>query len=104
MCHYFRLHLADEESEDFRLPFLWEKLVVENKDIGMRKTTLIEKLSVKLIAWMMTVIMFFLSMVSILYRSYIDVTYQEIIHYRKDNVVLAAIFVLAIIFSFRFYF
>ena len=71
--------------------------MVENKDIGMRKTILIEKLSVKLIAWMMTIIMFFLSMVSILYRSYIDVTYQEIIHYRKDNVVLAVIFVLAVI-------
>lgn len=37
----------------------------------------------------MILVMAFLTGVSILYRSYIDVTYQEVIHYRTDNAALA---------------
>lgn len=40
----------------------------------------------------MIIVMLFLTTVSLLFRSYIDVTYQEIIHYRKDNVLLAVLF------------
>ena len=43
----------------------------------------------------MIVVMLFLTVVSLLFRSYIDVTYQEIIYYRKDNVLLAVIFLVA---------
>lgn len=51
-----------------------------------------ESAASKSIAWIMIVIMTFLSAVSFLFRSYIDVTYQEIIYYRRDNVILAAAF------------
>lgn len=64
---------------------------------NMRKIKLLENLSAKFIAWLMIIIMAFLTLVSILYRSYIDVTYQEIIHYRNDNVVLAILFMLVTI-------
>lgn len=59
---------------------------------NMKTTKLIEKISAKFIAWLMIIVMTFLTVVSVLYRSYIDVTYQEIIHYRNDNVLLAVLF------------
>ena len=58
----------------------------------MRTTKLIENISAKFIAWLMSIVMAFLTVVRVLYRSYIDVTYQEIIHYRNDNVLLAVLF------------
>lgn len=45
----------------------------------------------------MIIVMAFLTIVSMLYRSYIDVTYQEIIYYRKDNVFFAVLFLLVTI-------
>ena len=63
----------------------------------MKATKLVEHISAKFIAWTMILIMAFLTVVSILYRSYIDVTYQEMIHYRTDNVVLAFVFLVAVI-------
>lgn len=56
------------------------------------KLEMIEKFSSKFITWFMIAIMFFLTIVSLFFRSYIDVTYQEIIHYRTDNILLAIIF------------
>ena len=60
----------------------------------MKITKLIENISAKFITWFMIIVMAFLTVVSVLYRSYIDVTYQEIIHYRNDNVLLAMLFLL----------
>ncbi len=54
----------------------------------MNKT---ENFSAKAISWIMAAVMAFLTVVSLLYRSYIDVTYQEVICYRKDNVILAVV-------------
>ena len=59
------------------------------------KTKFAERFSSKFITWFMIVVMLFLTVVSLLFRSYIDVTYQEIIYYRKDNVLLAVIFLVA---------
>lgn len=50
----------------------------------------------------MVLVMLFLTVVSLLFSSYIDVTYQEIIYYRKDNVVLAALFLIGSIAVVRF--
>lgn len=58
----------------------------------MKITKLIEDISAKFITWFMIIVMAFLTIVSVLHRSYIDVTYQEIIHYRNDNVLLAVLF------------
>ena len=54
--------------------------------MNLRKT---EKFSSKFITWFIIIIMTFLTVISILFRSYIDVTYQEVIYYRSDNVFLA---------------
>ncbi|MGN0334351.1 MAG: glycosyltransferase family 39 protein [Lachnospiraceae bacterium] len=58
----------------------------------MKKT---ENVFLKIIVWLMLAVMSFLTVVSLLYRSYIDVTYREIIYYRKDNVLLACVFLAA---------
>ena len=63
----------------------------------MKITKLIENISAKFITWFMIIVTAFLTVVSALYRSYIDVTYQEIIHYRNDNVLLALIFLMVTI-------
>lgn len=52
-------------------------------------TNVIETISAKFITWFMVIVMAFLTVVSLCYRSYIDVTYQEVIYYRTDNVILA---------------
>lgn len=49
----------------------------------------LESFSAKFITWCMIIVMAFLTVVSLCFRSYIDVTYQEVIHYRNDNVFLA---------------
>ena len=59
---------------------------------NMKKTKLIENISAKFIAWFMVIVMTFLTVVSLFSRSYIDVTYQEVIQYRNDNVLLALLF------------
>lgn len=58
----------------------------------LKKHHLIENFSSKFITWLMIIVMLFLTTVSLFFRSYIDVTYQEIIYYRKDNVLLAVLF------------
>lgn len=63
----------------------------------LKKHNFIENFSSKFITWFMIVVMLFLTVVSLLFRSYIDVTYQEIIYYRKDNVLLAVLFLAATI-------
>lgn len=47
------------------------------------------------ITWMMILILLFLTVNSFLFRCYIDTTYVEYIHYRTDNWLLAAVFLLA---------
>lgn len=44
------------------------------------------------ITWLMIFVMAFLTINSFFFRSYIDVTYVETIHYRKDNALLALLF------------
>lgn len=61
------------------------------------KTELLEKVSTKFITWFMILVMMFLTVVSLLFRSYIDITYQEIIYYRKDDLLLAVFFLIATI-------
>ena len=56
------------------------------------KGKIFESAASKSIAWIMLIITAFLTGVSFFFRSYIDVTYQEIIYYRKDNVILSALF------------
>ena len=68
----------------------------------MKKTNLFENISAKFITWCMIIVMTFLTVVSVLYRSYIDVTYQEVIHYRNDNVVLAVMFLAAAVVGISF--
>lgn len=53
----------------------------------MRKTFW-EDIASKGIAWFMVIVMAFLTLNSLFFRSYIDVTYQEVIHYRRDNAFL----------------
>ena len=65
------------------------------------KTELLERYSSKFITWFMIIVMLFLTVVSLLFRSYIDVTYQEIIYYRKDNVILAVLFLAAAVVTVR---
>ena len=64
---------------------------------NMKKTKLIENISAKFIAWFMVIVMTFLTVVSLFFRSYIDVTYQEVIQYRNDNVILALLFLFVVI-------
>ena len=47
------------------------------------KKNFFENVAAKGITSIMGLIMLFLTVVSLLFRSYIDVTYQEIIYYRK---------------------
>lgn len=62
----------------------------------MKKDSFVERFSSGVIVWMMIIVMTFLTVVSLLFRSYIDVTYQEVIHYRTDNVILAVGFLAAV--------
>ena len=73
-----------------------------DKEIGMKTTKIFENISAKFITWCMIIVMTFLTVVSVLYRSYIDVTYQEVIHYRNDNVVLAVMFLAAAVVGISF--
>lgn len=61
------------------------------------KNRLLENAAIKTITGLMCGIMGFLTIVSLLFRSYIDVTYQEIIYYRNDNVILALLFLAGIL-------
>ena len=54
----------------------------------------LESFSAKFITWCMIAVMGFLTVVSLCFRSYIDVTYQETIYYRNDNILVAAVFLL----------
>ncbi len=56
------------------------------------KKTFFEEFASKGIAWLMFLVMAFLTLISMIFRSYIDGTYQEIIYYRKDNILLAVFF------------
>lgn len=62
------------------------------------KRHVFENIASKGIAWIMVIVMTFLTVNSFLFRSYIDVTYQEIIYYRTDNWLLALLFTMAILF------